>query len=145
MDLKTKEVFKQSCTYAQVLDLVFIQNVEDIRDVFINVKRVETRKHLCSKLKLGMRACNNNNMHNLKLKDVGRVTHVIVACPYIPVLLHIHCPCFFNFVTVDIIPTSFNILMDTCFTDFLLYTCLQIQSSSHVPTPFVACSHMKRT
>ena len=60
-----------------------------------------------------------------------------------PVLLHIYCSCFSTFGTV--IPTSFNILMEvflyTCFTDFSLYTCLQIQYSlrEFKPHPF-CCS-----
>ena len=38
-----------------------------------------------------MRACSNNNMHNLKLKDIGRGYACYYWCmPSFPVLLHIH-------------------------------------------------------
>lgn len=55
-----------------------------LKDVGMTVpKSRETRAVYTYAVTRGMRACNNNNMRNLKLKDVGRVTHVIVvACPH---------------------------------------------------------------
>ena len=116
--------------------------------------------------KQGMKAC-NNNMRNPKLKDVRRgyacyycympsspvLLHIYLVSGYayyyccmpsIPVLLHIiYCSFLYFLALSSLHPSIFfngNVFY-TCFTNFSLYTCLQMQYSlcECEPHPF-CCS-----
>ena len=70
------------------------------RPHFRHVTLPMTLSHMSTQ---GMRACNNNNMRNLKLKDVGRVTDVMLLHALIPCVAayNIILPLFLYFLALS--------------------------------------------
>ena len=85
-----------------------------------------------------MRVCNSNDMHNLKLKDVGRGYACYYGCmPSPPMLLHIYCSCLSNFWHCHLyILQHFNVNVLLIFVVYLLANTMLFACTLYEPHPF---------